>query len=63
MSTSFSLSELERETETLRTLSDVVAWCLAARPPAVISEVIHQDEFTLDVVVRAGARWLVFDTT
>lgn len=52
-----------RETGGLRTLSEVVAWCLAARPAAEITGVIHQDEYTLDVVVSAGPRWLVFDTT
>lgn len=57
------MTERTDETEGLRTLSEVVAWCLAAQPPAAITEVIHQDEFTLDVVVSAGRRWLVFDTT
>ncbi len=57
------MTDLLRETAALRTLSDVVTWCLAAQPPAEITEVIHQDEFTLDVVVSSGPRWLVFDTT
>ncbi len=57
------MTDLTDETRSLRSLSEVVAWCLAAQPPAEISAVIHQDEFTLDVVVSAGARWLVFDTT
>ncbi len=57
------MTDLTDETPSLRTLSEVVTWCLAAQPPAEISAVIHQDEFTLDVVVSAGPRWLVFDTT
>jgi hypothetical protein len=57
------VTDLTDETPSLRTLSEVVTWCLAAQPPAEISAVIHQDEFTLDVVVSAGPRWLVFDTT
>lgn len=57
------MTDLFHETAALRTLSDVVTWCLAAQPPAEISAVIHQDEFSLDVVVSTGSRWLVFDTT
>ena len=57
------MTDLLRETGGLRTLSEVVAWCLAAQPAAEITGVIHQDEYTLDVVVSAGPRWLVFDTT
>jgi hypothetical protein len=57
------VTDLTDEARSLRTLSEVVAWCLAAQPPAEITGVIHQDEFTLDVVVSAGPRWLVFDTT
>ena len=46
----------------LRTLEDVVRWTLATG--ASIVEVVHQDEYTLDVVVRRNdARFLVYDTT
>ncbi|MFO0628654.1 MAG: hypothetical protein U0325_23975 [Polyangiales bacterium] len=57
------MTSLHGEPDALRTLSEVVAWCLAAQPPAEITGVIQQDEFTLNVVVSAGPRWLVFDTT
>ena len=43
------------------TLEDVVRG-LAATGGA-IEEVVTQDEFTHDVIVREGARWLVYDTT
>lgn len=46
----------------LRTLEDVVRWTLATG--ASIVEVVHQDEYTLDVVVQRGERrYLVYDTT
>ena len=46
----------------LRTLEDVVRWTLATG--ASIVEVVHQDEYTLDVVVQRGERrFLVYDTT
>ena len=47
----------------LRSLEDVLAWAFAQRPPAELLEVIVQDEFTHDVIVRHGAEYLVFDTT
>ena len=46
----------------LRTLEDVVRWTLATG--GEVLEVVHQDEYTLDVVVRRrDRRFLVFDTT
>jgi hypothetical protein len=45
----------------LRTLEDVLAWCRAHRADVV--EVVVQDEFTHDVVVREAERFHVFDTT
>jgi hypothetical protein len=47
----------------LRSLEDVLAWAFAQRPPAELLEVIVQDEFTHDVIVRHGTEYLVFDTT
>jgi uncharacterized ferritin-like protein (DUF455 family) len=45
---------------TLETLEDVLAWGLARSFDVV--EVIVQDEYTHDVVMR-GDVWYVFDTT
>ena len=40
------------------TLEDVVAW-----PPGTLVDVIAQDEYTHDVVVRAHELYVCFDTT
>ena len=45
----------------LRTLEDVLAWARAHRADVV--DVIVQDEFTHDFIVREGDRYHVFDTT
>ena len=50
-----------RRRRKLRTLEEVVAW-LGASGGALV-EVVTQDEYTHDVVVAAGAGFLVFDTT
>jgi hypothetical protein len=47
--------------EKLKTLEEVLAWARALGHALV--EVVTQDEYTHDVVVAAGARWVVFDTT
>lgn len=46
-----------------RTLAEAVAWGLARSPPALVADVVTQDEFTLDVLVPAGPHWIVYDTT
>lgn len=45
----------------LRTLEDVLAWAFAQQGELV--EVIVQDEYTHDVIVRTRDGWQVFDTT
>jgi len=47
----------------LRTLEDVVRWTLATG--ASIVEVVHQDEYTLDVILQAtpGGPAVVLDCT
>jgi len=47
--------------DALATLEDVLAWCQATGGELV--EVVVQDEYTHDVVVRARAGYLVFDST
>jgi hypothetical protein len=56
-------TDLPREIAGQRTLDDVVNWTLARRPVERIVDVIVQDEFTHDIVVTFGDRWLVYDTT
>jgi len=48
----------------LDTLEDVIRGGFAQRPPWELLDVIVQDEFTHDVIVRGSAdAFLVFDTT
>ena len=47
----------------LTSLSDVVRWGLAQTPPAIVADVIVQDEFCHDVIVPWRDRYLIFDTT
>ncbi|HEX9101801.1 MAG TPA: hypothetical protein VF997_06340 [Polyangia bacterium] len=47
--------------ERLQTLEEVLRWAHALGHSLV--EVVTQDEYTHDVVVAAGERFLVFDTT
>lgn len=45
----------------LRTLEDVLTWARSHR--AEVIDVVVQDEFTHDVIVREAERYHVFDTT
>jgi hypothetical protein len=44
-----------------RTMEQVVRWVLLSK--FSIEEIVVQDEYTHDVVVRAGDVFLVYDTT
>lgn len=47
-----------------RTLEQVMVWALGRKPPAELLNVVTQDEFTHDIVIRAAPDvFLVFDTT
>lgn len=51
------------EVESFRRLEDVMRWAFARKPPARLQEVVTQDEFTLDIVIRVSDEiFLVFDT-
>ena len=53
-----------REVASFSTLASVVPWALGRTPPAEFVEVVVQDEFTHDVIVRVSPRlFLVFDTS
>jgi hypothetical protein len=45
------------------TLEGVLRWAFGRSPPLALVGVTVQDEYTHDVVLRAGDVWLVFDTT
>jgi hypothetical protein len=56
-------AELEALARAHRTLEDVVRWGALAAPPALVREVVTQDEFTHDVIVPWRELYLVYDTT
>jgi hypothetical protein len=48
----------------VRTLSAVLDWLRIQEPPRTVHEIVTQDEYTHDVVVRwTDSLWLVFDAT
>lgn len=48
----------------IRTLGGVPRWTFARTPAAEILDVVGQDEFTNDVILRVGpTTFLAFDTT
>jgi hypothetical protein len=58
------VAALDSDLADLRTLADVLAWARRATPPRQVAEIVTQDEYTHDVVLRAdGDHFLVFDTT
>ena len=55
---------LARELEAMETLAGVIPWATARTPCAEFVNVVVQDEYTHDVVVRvAPDLFAVFDTT
>ena len=53
-----------KEVEAFRTLDEVLRWALAKTPPGQIANVIGQDEFTVDVIIRLEDNiYLAFDST
>ncbi len=47
-----------------RTMEDVVRWGLAQRPVRLVEEVVVQDEYTHDVVIRhPSGVYLAYDST
>ena len=58
------LSMLRGQVVARATLEEVVRWALMRREPFPVVDVIVQDEYTHDVVIRVrGDVYLVFDTT
>ncbi|HJQ26155.1 MAG TPA: hypothetical protein VKA60_19720 [Blastocatellia bacterium] len=56
-------ADILNEVESYRTLEEVMRWALARKPPAEVAEIVTQDEFTHDIVLKAAADvFLVFDT-
>ena len=57
------LAEVTAAVQQHVSLADVVVWGLAQSPPAVVSAVVVQDEYTHDVVLPFRDHWLVYDAT
>jgi hypothetical protein len=56
-------SDILSEVSLICTLEEALRWALKRRPPAALFNVVTQDEFTHDIVVRAAEGcFLVFDT-
>jgi hypothetical protein len=45
------------------TLERALDWARTLTPPRGVESVLTQDEYTHDVVIPTGTRWLVYDTT
>ena len=58
-----TLAQLERDVARLASLAAVIRWGLALSPPAIIADVVVQDEYCHDALLPWGYWWLVFDTT
>jgi hypothetical protein len=57
-------SSIEALFASQKTLEDVVRWGLGMKPVQVVNDVVVQDEYTHDVVIRhPSGVWLVYDTT
>ncbi|HXG66104.1 MAG TPA: hypothetical protein VNO70_13465 [Blastocatellia bacterium] len=58
------LTDLLNEAQSFRTLEEVMKWAFARTPPAELVNIIAQDEYTLDAVIRVSPDvFLAFDTT
>jgi hypothetical protein len=59
-----SRATITAELQALETLGQVIRWALDQSPRAELVDVVVQDEFTHDVVVRvSGDLYAVFDTS
>lgn len=54
---------LERTITDQTTLERALDWGRTRVPPLMVESVLTQDEFTHDVVIPYGRRYLVYDTT
>ncbi len=55
---------LQEEVLPIQTLDQAIRWALARTPRAEFVNVVAQDEYTLDVIVRVTPHlFVVFDTT
>jgi len=45
------------------TLEQALDWARTLTPPRGVASVLTQDEYTHDVLIPYGTRWLVYDTS
>ena len=45
------------------TLEQALDWARTLTPPRRVESVLTQDEYTHDVLIPYGTRWLVYDTS
>ncbi|HKE91899.1 MAG TPA: hypothetical protein VKB45_16310 [Gemmatimonadales bacterium] len=45
------------------TLEQALDWARTLTPPRGVESVLTQDEYTHDVLIPYGTRWLVYDTS
>ncbi len=45
------------------TLEQALEWARTLTPPSGVESVLTQDEYTHDVLIPYGPRWLVYDTS
>ena len=58
------VNDLSIALKELRTIRDVLDWCLEQTPARAIDEMVTQDEYTHDFIVAFDEDcYLVFDTT
>ena len=57
-------ARFERELHARHALGEVLEWLRAQRPERHVADIVTQDEYTHDVIVRwDDESWLAFDTT
>ena len=58
------LTEIKQIVSHHRTLENILTWSMEQNPPKMIDDMIAQDEFTIDVILRYDEdAYLVYDVT
>ncbi|MGE5144742.1 MAG: hypothetical protein ACM3OA_15015 [Acidobacteriota bacterium] len=57
------LDALASAIDTQTTLEQAIEWARAVAPPRSVESVLTQDEYTHDVLIPYGNRYLVYDTS
>ena len=57
------LAALARAIAEQTTLEQALEWARTLTPPRGVESVLTQDEYTHDVLIPYGTRWLAYDTS